>query len=134
MATEERNINESNNLNNNNNNIQKVIENDDVLLKKRKKTDEESTDGNVKDDTKGDDTNNSQKKKKKKKKKKLNIKKPIDDVEYQWKVADTFDAFKQRVSKQSKRFACIVFPDKILKLSKKKEDMESKKYLYTFMV
>ena len=133
MATEESNITESNNLNNNNNNnIQKVIENDDVLLKKRKKTDEESTDGNVKDDTKGDDTNNSQKKKKKKKKKKLNIKKPIDDVEYQWKVADTFDAFKQRVSKQSKRFACIVFPDKILKLSKKKEDMESKKYLYTF--
>ena len=60
------------------------------------------------------------KRRKRRRKKKLNIKKPIDDVEYQWKVADTFDAFKQRVSKQSKRFACIVFPDKILKLSKKR--------------
>ena len=56
----------------------------------------------------------AKKRKKKKKRKDLKIQKPADDVEYQWKVADTFDAFKQRVSKQSKRFACIVFPDKIL--------------------
>ncbi len=87
--------------------------------------------------TKNDVSNSSEadpakKRKKKKKRKDLKIQKPADDVEYQWKVADTFDAFKQRVSKQSKRFACIVFPDKILKLSKKKEDMEQKKYLYTF--
>ena len=82
-------------------------------------------------DVAGNGMPGEEQKQKKQKTDGLSIKTP-GTAQQKWKVADTFDAFKLRISKESKRYACIVFPEKILKLSKQKVEMEKKKYVSKF--
>ena len=76
-------------------------------------------------DAVGNGVPGEEQKQKKQKTAGLGIKTPVT-AQQKWKVADTFDAFKLRISKEAKRYACIVFPEKILKLSKQKVEMEKK--------